>query len=93
MDKWLNIEKSNLTVFPNPSNSNVTFDLTSLKTNNGILNISDHTGKIIRSFNLDGKDSVTWDGKNKNNQKVKAGTYFFQLISDERLEAGKIIIL
>ncbi len=84
---------SNLSVFPNPSNSNVTFDLTSLKTNNGILNISDQSGSIVRQFNIDGKNSINWDGKNENNQKVKGGTYFYQLISNEIVEAGKIVIL
>lgn len=86
-------EASLIHTFPNPSNSYITIKFTSLIFNNATLNISDQTGKIIRTYNLDGKSSFTWDGKNETHQKVKPGTYFYQFISDEILETGKLIII
>ncbi len=84
---------SKLAVFPNPSSANIKFEFTDEVYKKAILNISDQTGKIIRTFKLDGKSSLTWDGKNESNQQVKAGTYFYQLISDEILETGKVIVI
>jgi len=97
-DLFVNISKHKdettfVQTFPNPSNSIVTFDLTSLKIYNGILNISDQSGRLVRQFNIPGKNSIIWDRKNENNQKVIPGTYFYQLISDDLFETGKLIIL
>jgi hypothetical protein len=97
-DLLINISKNEaapnfVNLFPNPSNSSVKFEFTAQKVNNGVLYITDQTGKLIRRFKLDGKSSLTWDGKNENNRRVKPGPYFYQLVSDEVMETGKIIML
>jgi len=89
----LEFNRSNLYVFPNPSNSEVTFVIESLNSDHAILKISDQTGKTIRHLMIDETSSVSWDGKNENHQKVSPGTYYYQLFSNEILTTGKIILI
>lgn len=83
---------NSLTLSPNPSASVVQFEFNNQLTN-AVLNILDQNGRLVRQFNLNGDKSILWDVKNEFSQRVQAGTYFYQLISQKTLETGKIIIL
>jgi len=83
---------SNIKASPNPTTSFIKFDFND-PTSNGQLIILDKQGIVVWQTQLNGQKAVIWDGKNKINQKVKSGTYFYRIVADKFTETGKLIIL
>ena len=76
--------------YPNPFNSETVIKFDLFETTNLKLNIYDINGKLIKSLidNITwnaGHYNVKWNGKNKQEQAVSSGVYFY------RLEAGNFI--
>ncbi|MBN2172550.1 MAG: T9SS type A sorting domain-containing protein [Bacteroidales bacterium] len=86
------IDQVRINVYPNPSAESVTFEFSGMESPSE-LDIYNSTGKLIRSFNVNGLDAITWDGNNINNQKVEYGTYFYKAFYKETAVRGKIIIM
>ncbi len=61
------------------------------------INIYDISGKLIRKLINEqkntGKYLVTWDGRNDSGKTVSSGTYFYQIISGNFVQAKKMILL
>ncbi len=88
----VNVENlnSNISLFPNPSDENLTVELNLAKTSNVTLQLVDITGKMIRENNL---GSI--NGSNKHNFNIAGiakGSYFINVIANNSHEVRKIII-
>jgi hypothetical protein len=87
----------NLSVFPNPASDQINMKFA----------LSDHSFVQIRILDLDGKlintiysgeltkgmQEISWNLWDKENEKVPAGTYFIQMISDNNSVVRKIVVL
>ncbi|MGC9362057.1 MAG: FlgD immunoglobulin-like domain containing protein, partial [Candidatus Syntrophosphaera sp.] len=88
---------ANLKASPNPSKdgTSISFDLKApASTSVRIYNIK---GQIIRTLmennTLQGKQNVTWDGKDQSGRKVTAGIYFAKITADKYCTTQKLIIM
>ena len=76
------IKKSDyrLSAFPNPFSENTTivFELPD-NCKNPILYILNINGKTIRQYNITGKKSQQWDGRDGNGNRVSDGAYFYNI--------------
>ncbi|MFO8145640.1 MAG: Ser-Thr-rich GPI-anchored membrane family protein, partial [Candidatus Syntrophosphaera sp.] len=88
---------ANLKASPNPSKegTSITFDLKApASTSVRIYNVK---GQSIRTLmenkTLQGKQSVTWDGKDQSGRKVTAGIYFAKITADKYCNTQKLIIM
>jgi hypothetical protein len=71
--------------YPNPFNPSTTIGYNLPHISNVRLIISDITGKIIREIinttQIAGEYKIIWDGKDKNNNNLSSGVYFYSLIA------------
>jgi hypothetical protein len=80
---------SNLTLYPNPASSTIVLEFTNSSNLNSVINITDVTGKLVRSQNL-----VTSTGKNITNidiQSLDSGIYFVQLTINGKQTIKKFV--
>jgi glycosidase len=94
-DKRL-IEKEHIvSVYPNPSPGEFTFEIQSLYPTSAFVSVFDITGKMIKqlktNISADGYQSVIWDGKSVNGIPIPRGIYFVQVRTAYRYETVKII--
>ncbi len=69
-----------LSAFPNPFSKKTTLIFEFPENyKNPVLNICDIHGKTIRQYNITGKKSQQWDGRNGNGNRVSNGVYFFNI--------------
>jgi len=78
-------------IFPNPTKGEVTFrfDLSAKEGENGILQIVDLHGKVIKSLSFDSiAGQVQWNTSN-----VKPGLYFYHLLKQGKIiDSGRFLI-
>jgi hypothetical protein len=83
--------------FPNPFRPETTIRYTLDRTADMSLKIYDVRGAVVRVLHTGvqeaGTHSIQWDGRDDNGRRVAAGAYFYQLQTDDRREAKKMIHL
>ncbi len=89
--------------YPNPFNpeTTISFSLTTESTENAEINIYNIKGQKVKMIPIDlsGVEgevqsySVTWNGKDENNQSVASGIYFYQLNINDKVIASKKCLL
>lgn len=94
-DKQLDIGLNN---YPNPFTdfTMIAFELDK-PYNNIIINIYDMNGNIVRMLNHyncnQGKNQIKWDTKNNNGEKVKSGTYFYEVRINGQTKTKKMLLV
>lgn len=84
-----------LSNYPNPFNEFTSFSF-NLPANckNAQLNIYDLHGNLIRGFDIVGKRTQTWNGKDNNGKRVKAGIYLCNISYDNYISKfNKLLII
>jgi hypothetical protein len=83
--------------YPNPFNPSTLISFHVPHLMNVEINIYDIKGMLIRELINESKSSgsysVEWNGKDKNNNMVSSGTYFYQLNTGEFSQTKKMILL
>jgi flagellar hook assembly protein FlgD len=89
--------------FPNPFLHDSTWIPFHLKARTNVkVRIYDLLGKLVREFDLGSLDvdrkadqyhTVLWDGRDEENIEAASGTYFYQIITDYDVTAGKMVLL
>ncbi|MBN1396787.1 MAG: gliding motility-associated C-terminal domain-containing protein [Bacteroidetes bacterium] len=89
--------KINIINYPNPFNSRTNFAVTipsPQKYRQKQINIYNTLGQKINSISLTNQSSVQWDGKDNSGKDAATGTYFYQLILDNKVcKSGSMILL
>jgi len=82
--------------YPNPFNPGTVIEYYLSEPENIKLKIYDITGRIINTLVNDfisaGSHNIVWNGRDKFNNSVSSGVYFYQLNSDSYSETKKIIL-
>ena len=81
-------------VYPNPSRGDVNISYSTDKLTK--LSIYDCLGKLIYSDQknpINSRINFTWQSKNKDNQSIKSGNYFYRLENLQETQHGNIIIV
>lgn len=89
-------QKSNVKVYPNPSNMNTTIEFSNNSSAIASLYIYDIRGQLVtklidKTAISNGLTSINWNGEDQSNNKVMPGVYFYSLSVDGKLSSGKII--
>lgn len=83
--------------YPNPFNSVTNISFNVLRESQIILKVYDMNGKyiitLINNFFNKGNHSVSWNGKNGDNQPVSGGVYFYQIKAGDFTQTKKMILL
>jgi hypothetical protein len=84
--------------YPNPFNPEVTIEYNlSSNIQNPQIEIFNLKGQLVRSYNLEdaeGQNSITWNGRDSNDNSVSSGVYFYSLKNNGQvLETRKITLL
>jgi len=86
--------------YPNPFNpeTTISFILTTEDTENTELAIYNIKGQKVRSFEfhpepVEGRHSITWDGRDDSNKPVSSGIYFYKLKAGEQILTRKMVLL
>lgn len=83
--------------YPNPFNPTTTINYQISRPGSIKINIYDVNGRLVRQLinerKTTGKYSVTWDGKNEYGNPVASGNYFYQIVSEDFVQAKKMILL
>lgn len=86
--------KSQASVYPNPSDGSVTIDFSINKSSDVRIDIINIDGKVIRQFNpafySKGKHSVNWNGCDNSGRKIASGNYFVLIQTDRDKKVIKI---
>ena len=93
----LNGDISGMQVFPNPFTNQTALVFMLNKPTKVALSISDLNGRIIKTLASEsmssGEHNYFWDGTDEKNNKAAPGIYFYRLITDESVAAGRIILI
>ncbi len=89
-------KKSDVKVYPNPSNESTTIEINNNKSGTVSLYIYDIRGQLVTKLldknNLpSGKHAIVWNGENRSKNQVNPGFYFYSLINNGEMSSGKII--
>ncbi|MGE5682029.1 MAG: FlgD immunoglobulin-like domain containing protein [Bacillota bacterium] len=83
--------------FPNPFNPSTRIDYQIPVQGNVEVRIFNINGSLIRTFtNLDqpaGSGSITWDGRNNDNQPVASGMYIYRVTFGNSILSKKMLLL
>jgi hypothetical protein len=83
--------------YPNPFNPTTTIEYEIPRRGNVLIIVYDILGRRIKElFNEEkntGKYSITWNGKDNNDNNVSSGTYFYQIISGNNIRTKKMVLL
>ena len=83
--------------YPNPFNPQTRIDFYLQASGKISLTVYDVLGRSVRElangFLLAGAHSVVWDGRDGNGRPVGSGMYFYQMVSSERREIKKMILV
>ncbi len=81
--------------FPNPFNGQTNIEFTIQNPNNISIEIFDVNGRIIRTlfdgYHNSGTSILKWDGKNKLNEIVSTGIYFYNIKTENYIKTKKLI--
>ena len=76
------------------NSTSISFSLTK-NSQNSKIEIYNTKGQLVKRFegiNTDnGTGTVVWNGKDKNDNEVSAGIYFYKLISDKKTDVKKLL--
>ncbi|MBX7183071.1 MAG: T9SS type A sorting domain-containing protein [Bacteroidia bacterium] len=86
----LNTADLNLVVYPNPFSTTAQVSFSMKNAGKVSLNVTDITGKVVRTASIDGKSGVNNYQLNKDN--LQAGIYFINLTSGEKTITEKVSI-
>lgn len=95
----LNLAVKNLINYPNPFSDFTTFSFEHNRSGDnleGILDIVNLNGQVVRSFSLQFNDSpglvdgLGWDGTNGTGQRIESGIYIFRLYLQSQRDGAKI---
>lgn len=84
------LDKQSLSIYPNPTNDNISFDYNFVKATNAIARISDITGRtvLVKDFGKNiGDKKMTMDVSSLNK-----GTYIIELVTDEHRAISKFSV-
>jgi len=85
-------ERYSLKIYPNPFNAQTAITLPYAAN----LEIYNATGQLIKSYTnpqpLTPKKCFTWDGRDRYNQRVSDGIYFFRLFTADRTIINKVVL-
>lgn len=85
-----------LLCYPNPFSERVTFAFDCMATGNLTLSIFDLSGRLVyKTQSLvqpTQKQTLTWDGKGLNGNRVQSGLYFYQIVSPVNTFSGKVLL-
>ena len=83
--------------YPNPFNALTTITYRIPNPSNVDIMVYDSRGKIVknilRDFQISGKYSVNWDGKNNNGIAVSSGIYFYEIQTQYTHQKRKMLLL
>lgn len=83
--------------YPNPFNPSTKIDYFLKSSDKVKINIYDSNGSLVRTLlneeQIEGPNSVIWNGKNNYGELVSSGVYFYQLQVGNYKEAKKMIML
>ena len=83
--------------YPNPFNALTTITYHIPNPSNVDIMVYDSRGKIVknilRDFQISGKYSVNWDGKNNNGIAVSSGIYFYEIQTQYTHQKRKMLLL
>ena len=86
-----------LSNYPNPFNPETTISFTLNKDSQvkvEVFNIlGQHITTLLNEYQTSGTHTVVWNGKDKNNNDLSSGIYFYKLISDNHTKTNKMILL
>lgn len=79
-------------VYPNPTNTTVTFENNELINEPSTLRIFSVEGTLLRKLKLSGTEVVNWDLTNAAGYRVKPGVYFYSVETEKGIKSGKIVV-
>jgi len=83
--------------YPNPFNPNTTIVFWLPRTAQVTLQVFDLSGRLVRSLVRDnlppGEQKMVWDGKDDKGHPVSSGMYWYQLQTNNNVEAKKMLLL
>lgn len=79
-------------IYPNPTNTTVTFENNEIINEPSTLRIFSVEGTLLRKLKISGTEVVKWDLTNAAGYRVKPGVYFYSVETDRGIESGKIIV-
>jgi len=85
-----------LQLLTNPARKNVVFQINSLPGGKAMLSIYDVSGQLVKTLPIELSGSVSniiWNRADQDQNKVKAGVYFYQFVSDGYTESGKLVLV
>jgi flagellar hook assembly protein FlgD len=84
----------NLNVYPNPFRNEVNIRVQGLEKSAKTIDIFDIKGQKVRTFTSPGiSNTLTWDGRNCNGDKVGSGIYFIRVHCGEKEIVRKVLFL
>ena len=89
LSEELNIESSNLTVYPNPAGNLVNFAFTTSKATTVTIDVLDASGRLVEQVyqgEHQGEQTYTW------NSNVKTGTYYCRINTGSKTMTKPIVI-
>ena len=93
----INFNVTNITIYPNPSNSSVTIQCYINDEDKVQLTIYDVLGKKIKTLSNKientGLISMRWDSKDQNGQQVASGIYFVSLVVQNQKQFKKLLLI
>ncbi|RJP64832.1 MAG: T9SS C-terminal target domain-containing protein [Ignavibacteriales bacterium] len=83
--------------YPNPFNPSTTIEYEISQPSNVKVNIYDVAGRLIKELINEqkntGNHSVTWNGSDNSGNTVASGNYFYQIITNDFIQAKKMIFI
>jgi hypothetical protein len=83
--------------YPNPFNPVTNIRLSLPRDGQVVINIYDIMGRKVKSlfdeYQSAGEITVTWDGRDQRGQEVSSGIYFYDVISDQGRDSGKMTLI
>ena len=88
---------TNITIYPNPSNSSFTIQSSINKKDKVQLTIFDVRGKKVKTLSNKFENtrfiSTRWDSKDQNGQRVASGIYFVSLVVNNQKQFKKLLLI
>ena len=99
-EDWEEIINSNISFYPNPFNLNsstksaatISFDK-ALVGDNSSIEIFNIKGQKVKSFQVEHKINIIWNGKDMNNKILPSGIYFIKLSSSKGNYSSKVMLI
>ncbi|MBI9030653.1 T9SS type A sorting domain-containing protein [bacterium] len=81
-----------LTSYPNPFQKQVTIEFRS-NNNNGLVNIYNLKGQLVKTITQTKQKSVLWDGRDSNNKNMPNGIYLIKYKNASETAIGKVLLM